>query len=292
MTFSMLLANTLSSSTSSLNSASSGALSGAASCILNADSIVLQAQDFTALHALPGSKESNLSGFEQCPVWQKARSEQHPFTIEYLLEPTLEPALLKQQLDWPALKAALCPLLNQLPTAFLAVYGWETVLKHLQSHVATSALQQLTADVTFCDDATMQALNWQARQKQSATDVLSFPTWEQALLPATTQPHDEGNGFPLLALPEVTLGSIVVSVEWAWHHSLQQAQSKPMALTHALTQESLCVFLIERVSHGLLHLCGQHHATPESYKRVLALQAAVLEALNLPVALSALQNQE
>lgn len=82
--------------------------------------------------------------------------------------------------------------------------------------------------LAFVDDAQMQQLNQQYRNKNSTTDVLSFPIQE---------PGPDNRNY---------LGDIAVS-------SIQ-AQKQARAAGHNLLTEVLQLF-----AHGILHLCGYDH---------------------------------
>ena len=90
--------------------------------------------------------------------------------------------------------------------------------------------------VTLCDDAYIKELNREYRDKDTATDVLSFPMYEEGELPKGSDAEGE----------TVTLGDIVISVERA----AQQAAE----LSHSTDREIafLCI-------HSTLHLLGYDH---------------------------------
>jgi probable rRNA maturation factor len=104
------------------------------------------------------------------------------------------------------------------------------------------ALELETAElsVLLVDDAGIQALNREHRHKDKPTDVLSFPQ---------PKPRKSPPGMPRL------LGDIVISLPTA----LRQARSRKRELLPEVR------FLL---AHGILHLIGHDHATPEE-KRVM-----------------------
>lgn len=116
------------------------------------------------------------------------------------------------------------------------------------------------AELSVClvDDAYMRELNLQYRGKDSSTDVLSFPQWEQ---PAAGAP---AAGDPAAGL----LGDVVLSLETA----ARQAEE----YGHSLQRE--VAFL---VVHGVLHLLGHDHDTAAGEARMRAREEEVLQALNL-----------
>lgn len=88
------------------------------------------------------------------------------------------------------------------------------------------------ATIAFVSDAAIRKLNRQFRGKDSATDVLSFPS----------QPES------FEADAETNVGEIVISLDRA------QSQAKENGLTLVNEVEQL-------ILHGLLHLCGHDHET-------------------------------
>ncbi len=121
----------------------------------------------------------------------------------------------------------------------------------------TLAYESFTADgevsFTLCDDVHIRVLNRDFRQKDAATDVLSFPM--------------EGAGDVDMGGMSVMLGDIVVSYERA----AQQAEE----LGHTVSRE--IVFL---TVHSVLHLLGYDHETSqEDEADMFARQRAVMHRL-------------
>ncbi len=114
---------------------------------------------------------------------------------------------------------------------------------------------QLTGPITLVltDDAHMQALNAQFRQKDRTTDVLSFDL-------GTPPEIDGGDG--------TAYKEIYISVE--------QAQRQAEALCVALPEELARLFV-----HGLLHLSGWEHETEETLQRMERETDEILNALGL-----------
>jgi|GEM_PF-5671085 len=118
------------------------------------------------------------------------------------------------------------------------------------------------------DNATMQELNNHGRGQDKPTDVLSFPTLENAV-------HGDDHADCVTATPVESvlpeslmnamrqqggpLGSVIVSLDYAQEAVQHSAQV-------------LDRYILERFIHGSLHNMGQHHATQDDYQRVLALQ--------------------
>ena len=113
---------------------------------------------------------------------------------------------------------------------------------------AEQALQAIGAEdrdatVVFVSDAAIRKLNRQFRGKDSATDVLSFPSRPES--------------FETDA--RASLGEIVISLDRA------QIQAKGNGLTLVNEVEQL-------ILHGLLHLCGYDHETDKGEMNRLELK--------------------
>lgn len=107
-------------------------------------------------------------------------------------------------------------------------------------------------NVVFVGNAEIQALNKQWRQKDAATDVLSFPM--DADEPPEGEPWE--------------LGDIIVSVE--------RAEEQAQEYGHSIERE-LCFLFV----HGALHVLGFDHETKKEEKDMFGRQNAVLEALGI-----------
>ena len=136
-------------------------------------------------------------------------------------------------------------------------------------------------DYYLVDNATIQALNETHRQKNTPTDVLSFPVFENAerddhvdeeeteASPAVVSPLPDALNA-LLRSQGGSLGSVVVSLDYAETHSKTNES------------ETACFdYVLERLIHGSLHVLGVHHATTEDYERVIALQADFIKRMCL-----------
>ncbi len=119
---------------------------------------------------------------------------------------------------------------------------------------ALDAMDKADWDVSvlLCDDATIQDLNGRYRQKDEATDVLSFESGDS---------YEDGE-FGL----RFNAGDIVVSLntlsENASYFSVDQDEE-----------------LKRLVLHGLLHLSGMDHENNESDQPMLMHQEALLKIL-------------
>jgi probable rRNA maturation factor len=110
---------------------------------------------------------------------------------------------------------------------------------------------ELTVQIT--DEAAIRALNQQFRGEERPTDVLSFPD-------GTADP-DTGVRYH---------GDVVIA--------LPVAKTQAETAGHSLRKE-LCLLTI----HGVLHLFGHDHNTPEARGRMWQLQTRIMESLGFSV---------
>ena len=122
--------------------------------------------------------------------------------------------------------------------------------------VDTDLLAKITEDLTqrqieliITDNAGIQALNAQHRQKDTPTDVLSFPMGD---------------------MPNAPLGGIVISKDFV----IEKAKT----LGHTNQEELTLLFI-----HGLLHLLGFDHETDEGQMRHK--EELIIRAWKLPESL-------
>ena len=107
--------------------------------------------------------------------------------------------------------------------------------------------------VTFVDNAFIHKINKEYRHIDRPTDVISFAFLD----------NEEDKDVQLHGQGIVCLGDIYISVDKA----IEQANS----YGHSLERE-LCFLFV----HGLLHLLGYNHMTPEDEKKMFALQDEIL----------------
>jgi len=113
------------------------------------------------------------------------------------------------------------------------------------------AIEGSELSVVFTDDAHIRELNDAWRQKDKATNVLSFPG----------SPPGRGRFGPLL-------GDIVVASETVASEAEAEGISFDDHLTHLLV-------------HGLLHLFGHDHIEDVEAERMEALETAILGRLGI-----------
>lgn len=144
-------------------------------------------------------------------------------------------------------------LLDDQTDAGLDLPHWEALVAKML--VAAGLEDRAEVSVTFVDDAAIHALNREHRQKDRPTDVLSFPQFE---------PDEE---FPPEPIP-FSLGDVVVSVDTASRQAEEYG--------HSFERE--VGFLL---AHGLLHLLGYDHETPDEEAEMRDKQRELLGAVGL-----------
>jgi len=139
----------------------------------------------------------------------------------------------------------------------------EKVVEHCVKDFSKKCNHKIAVSVIIVDNEEMRLINMQNRNIDRPTDVLSFPMFE-------IDPFSEE--FPEMELDldtgYVLLGDIAVSAELTH----QQAQE----YGHSFHRE--IGFLI---SHGVFHMLGYDHESPEDEKRMMSLQEEVLSLLGL-----------
>ena len=111
-------------------------------------------------------------------------------------------------------------------------------------------------DVTIVDNDQIQTINKNHRDKDSATDVLSFPMIN----------FEQGEQIP--QKENYLLGDIVFSIE--------KAKSQAKDYNHSIERE-MGFF----IAHSMLHLLGYDHMTEDDEKRMIQKQEAILQNANL-----------
>ncbi|HHY37231.1 MAG TPA: rRNA maturation RNase YbeY [Firmicutes bacterium] len=133
----------------------------------------------------------------------------------------------------------------------------EKLLEQAVEEVLKSEGYPLEAEVgiALVDDEAIRKYNKIYRGIDSPTDVLSFPQWE-------------GDGPYATPAGEYLLGDILISLERA---ALQAEE-----YGHSLTREVTYL-----VVHGLYHLLGYDHETPEQKEAMRAREEMTLARLGL-----------
>ena len=140
-------------------------------------------------------------------------------------------------------------------------YYFKTVVR--QAILATLEYEDFRRDtevsVTFCDNEYIKKLNKNYRNKDSATDVLSFPLYDLSA----------DSNEPLIDEGALELGDIVISIE--------RARDQAKEIGHSTLDE--IVFL---AVHSTLHLLGYDHERSKDDDEAQCLaQREIIEILNI-----------
>jgi probable rRNA maturation factor len=128
-------------------------------------------------------------------------------------------------------KAAKLDLILETPTP----RGLRTSLRHVILTMMRTRELKGQVCIVISTDEHLQALKLEHWGEDATTDVLSFPAWEP--------------GDPFVP---AHLGDIIISLDTAKKQVLEQG--------HSLETE-----VIVLASHGLMHLLGFDHQTPEGW---------------------------
>lgn len=128
--------------------------------------------------------------------------------------------------------------------------------------------KDVSLNVTFTDDETIQEINKEFRDMDKSTDVLSFPAIDFEI-PAdfSNIEGDEADYFDP-DTGELILGDIMISLE--------HAHAQAVEYGHSFRRE--IAFLI---THSLLHLIGYDHMEEEERIVMETKQEVILERLNI-----------
>lgn len=148
----------------------------------------------------------------------------------------------------------------QIDEPFLAEIDPDVVHAAAVAALRAQRVARASLNVVITDDATVHELNRQYRGIDTPTDVLSFAAHESAdAAPALTLPPELDTEFADF------LGDVIIALPYA----RQQADRYANPLD---TEVRLLVV------HGVLHLLGYDHATPEEETAMWSAQDAVLAA--------------
>lgn len=140
-------------------------------------------------------------------------------------------------------------------------------IEALLEQVVQKALETLVEDdyevsISFVDNQEIRELNKQYRNKDTATDVLSFPLKE------FEETEENYNNEEEFVQEDRLLGDIVISLE--------KAQEQAIEYGHSFERE--LAFL---TVHGVLHLLGMDHEDEEQEKEMLKKQEEILQMLDI-----------
>ncbi|HVM29135.1 MAG TPA: rRNA maturation RNase YbeY [Mycobacteriales bacterium] len=137
-----------------------------------------------------------------------------------------------------------------------------TVARHVLTRMGVSPLAELS--ISLQDATEMARLHVQHMDEPGPTDVLAFPMDELDLrgsrgVPQGSMPEESDDGPPAL------LGDVVLCPEVAERQAREAGHS---------TLDELRLL----TTHGVLHLLGFDHGTPEEHAEMFGLQAELLAA--------------
>ena len=115
-----------------------------------------------------------------------------------------------------------------------------------------NSLTSREIDLTLCYNNTIQEYNKEYRQKDKATDVLSFPIDNDIIIDDDLMP----------------LGAIVISINFV--------MDKAEEYKHSAESEMALLFI-----HGLLHLLGYNHIKDDEAETMENLEIKLLDKLNI-----------
>jgi probable rRNA maturation factor len=132
----------------------------------------------------------------------------------------------------------------------------ETALKTAYEMVEDELPQDTQLSLVFTNDAQIKTLNSDWREKDKATNVLSFPALSD---------EDWDN---LAQLPEVLLGDIILAFETIEREAIEADKTFNDHLSHLII-------------HGFLHLLGFDHIEDTMAEEMEGLEIKILAKLNI-----------
>jgi probable rRNA maturation factor len=133
------------------------------------------------------------------------------------------------------------------------------VARHVLDRMGVSPLAELS--ISLQDEAEMERLHLQYMDEAGPTDVLAFPMDDLDLRGSRGVPQGTGSDDDDVA-PTI-LGDVVLCADVAARQAVEAGHS---------TLDELQLL----TAHGVLHLLGFDHATPEQHDEMFGLQAELL----------------
>ncbi|KAI9597518.1 hypothetical protein BDF19DRAFT_435329 [Syncephalis fuscata] len=161
-------------------------------------------------------------------------------------------------------------------------FNHNAVTHLLRTIINNTPYKGWSVSLQLCGLASIRQLNQLYRNKNQATDVLSFPfhlAQSPGVLPAPLTPQ------------HCYLGDIYVSVPYVRKHCLSEwlaARSSTLPASSRVINKWLCsaeeisaleIRLRELYVHSICHLMGYDHETDEQYSKMLAVEDAILDKL-------------
>lgn len=141
----------------------------------------------------------------------------------------------------------------------LAQRAGTAALSHSPHASLANAAMLISVSIALSDDAAVRQLNAQYRQKDKATNVLSFPMVQPDLLESLAN-SDDG---------EVLLGDIILARETCAREASEKQATLEQHVSHL-------------VIHGMLHLLGYDHIGEAEAEAMEALEIKALASIGLP----------
>lgn len=138
----------------------------------------------------------------------------------------------------------------------------ELVEKVVQKTLEEEVEGDYEVSISFVDNDEIKQLNKQYRNKDTATDVLSFPLME---FEETEEDYEDEEEY---VQEDRLLGDIVISLE--------KAKEQAQEYGHSIERE-----LSFLVVHGVLHLLGMDHEDEDEEKEMISKQDRILDLLNI-----------
>lgn len=146
------------------------------------------------------------------------------------------------------------PKWSALDLPNLTVQAGQAVAKEL------SLPDDLEIALLACDDARIQTLNDDFRDKDAATNVLSWPAQERSPGP--------NSDWPDLDIADPEIGDIAMAFETCAREAVAQEKSLNDHVTHLFV-------------HGVLHLLGFDHQSDQEAATMEALETRILAKLDI-----------
>lgn len=147
-------------------------------------------------------------------------------------------------------------------------FGKDDVEKAVDAVIKCTALDALTnspvpvsVSIKLSNNEEVHALNLEWRNKDKATNVLSFPMLDDAEWNALI----EGTYI----VPEIMLGDIILAHDICSLEASEKGTSIPHHATHL-------------VVHGMLHLLGHDHIDDDEAEAMEALEVKALASIGVP----------
>lgn len=147
------------------------------------------------------------------------------------------------------------------PHCTLNLQWWENITQlitkealSLQNKLYINNLKSAQTSLYIVPPAKIQQINKKTRNKNSVTDVLSFPTYD--------------NLQAIHKAQKINLGEIVICLS----KCIEQAGN----LNHSIEREAGFLYC-----HGLLHLLGYDHQSPATEKEMFNIQENILHSIGL-----------